>query len=409
VTVAVEGRLARRNVATISLVAAAHCTSHVMQLALPPLFPILHAELGASFIELGMIITLFYAGSGLGQAVAGVLVDRFGAARILVAGLALLSLSIAGMGFAPSLSAMLPLAVAAGLGNSVFHPADLSILSHRVEERMLGRAFAVHGITGALGYAVSPALVGAIAAYAGWRVALVAVGAAGLGIAVLLFANAGLLAFERQHATPVAGAPLPAGYFARIGSPILLLAFGFFVLTAYGGSGIQAFSITALSAGYGLSLELATLALTVYLVAGSLGMVMGGVLADRTTKHHRVAMTGLAVTALAVLSLALVPAVPALIFAALTVAGIANGTTGPSRDVLVRRAAIGTGMGSVFGFVYSGFDLGSATAPLLFGTLGDHQAWRTLFIACAIAFACAVPTVMQVERRQVARRATPQG
>jgi MFS family permease len=188
-----------------------------------------------------------------------------------------------------------------------------------------------------------------------------------------------------------------------------LLAFGFFVLTAYGGTGIQAFSITALSVGYGLSLQLATLALTVYLVAGSLGMVMGGVLADRTTKHHRVAMTGLAVTSLAVLALALVPAVPVLIFAALTVAGIANGTTGPSRDVLVRRAAIGTGMGSVFGFVYSGFDLGSATAPLLFGTLGDHQAWRILFIACAIAFACAVPTVMQVERRQAARRATPQG
>ena len=35
---------------------------------------------------------------------------------------------------------LLPLAPIAGLGNSVFHPADLAILSHKVSERRLGRA-----------------------------------------------------------------------------------------------------------------------------------------------------------------------------------------------------------------------------------------------------------------------------
>ena len=64
----------------------------------------------------------------------------------------------------------------------------------------------------------------------------------------------------------------------------------------------------------------------------------------------------------------------------------------------VRRAAKGAGTGSVFGFVYSGDDLGSATALLLYGVLGDHHAWRAVFFACAAAYAAAVPTLPLVNR-----------
>src|SRR6266851_4601280 len=88
-------------------------------------------------------------------------------------------------------------------------------------------------------------------------------------------------------------------------------------------------------------------------------------------------------------------------------AGIANGITAPSRDVLIRRAAVGAGMGSVFGFVYSGFDLGSSTAPLLFGALLDHQAPHAVFVAIACAFALAVPTVMEGQHRAAARPHLP--
>src|ERR1700730_5476950 len=83
-----------RDVAVISLVGAAHYMSHVLQLALPPLFPILHSQFGVSFTELGAFVTLFYVVSGLSQAAAGVLVDRFGAYRLLVGGLVMLSAAI---------------------------------------------------------------------------------------------------------------------------------------------------------------------------------------------------------------------------------------------------------------------------------------------------------------------------
>lgn len=403
-SVLAEPRRGERDVAVISLVGAAHYTSHVLQLALPPLFPILHASFGVSFTELGAFVTLFYVASGLGQAAAGVLVDRYGAYRMLVAGLTLLAGAILLAGFAGSYWMLLPLAPIAGLGNSVFHPADLSILSHRVSEARLGRAYAVHGISGSLGYATSPVLVTLIAGFASWHVALIAVGLGGLAVAALLLLNRPLVTYDHVAAVRAGAGKRAGSYLDVIGAPVVLMAFGYFALTSFAGSGMQTFSITALTSGYGLDLHVATLCLTGYLVGAALGMVGGGLLADRTTQHHRVAMTGIAIAGLLMLSVALVGHLGALVLPITALAGIANGITGPSRDVLVRRAASGIGTGSVFGFVYSGFDLGSSTAPLLFGMLLDHNAPHAVFLAIACSFALGVPTVMQVSHRITARR-----
>jgi FSR family fosmidomycin resistance protein-like MFS transporter len=53
----------------------------------------------------------------------------------------------------------------------------------------------------------------------------------------------------------------------------------------------------------------------------------------------------------------------------LALAGFAGGTTGPSRDMIVRHATPPGASGKVFGFVYSGLDLGSFLAPLVFSQL----------------------------------------
>jgi MFS transporter, FSR family, fosmidomycin resistance protein len=389
-----------RDFAIMSLVGVAHYMSHILQLALPPLFPILHSEFGVSFTELGLVVTLFYIASGLGQAAAGVLVDRYGAPLLLIGGLAVLGAAIALAGTVGSYWMLLPLAPVAGLGNSVFHPADLAILSHKVSERRLGRAYAVHGLSGSLGYASAPIAVTAIAAYGGWRTALMAVGVIGIAVAALLLMQHALLAQARpMHGGAGKPASRRSSYLAVIGAPVVLMAFGYFAMTAFAGSGMQTFAITALTSGYGLALNTATLGLTGYLVGAASGITLGGFLADRTRHHHRVAMSGIATAALLIFAVASVPALGALVVPLMAIAGFANGITGPSRDVLVRRAAAGIGTGSVFGFVYSGFDLGSSTAPLLFGALIDHRAPHGVFLAIAAAFALAVPTVMQVQHR----------
>jgi MFS transporter, FSR family, fosmidomycin resistance protein len=409
VVAAVDGR-GDRDVAIISLVGVAHCLSHVLQLALPPLFPILHTEFGVGFTELGLIVTLFYIASGLGQMAAGVLVDRYGAHRLLIGGLVMLGAAIALAGCIGSYWALLPLAVVAGLGNSVFHPADLSILSHRISETRLGRAYAVHGISGSLGYAAAPVLITLIAGYAHWRIALIVVGLAGIAVAGLLYANRGLLVYRHREPSHAATASRRrAGYLGVVGAPVVLMAFAYFALTAFAGSGVQTFAITALTSGYGLALHVATLGLSFYLVGATAGVTLGGFLADRTRQHHRVAMTGIAAAALLMFTIARAPGIEAYVVPLLALAGLMNGMTGPSRDVLVRRAAAGIGTGSVFGFVYSGFDLGSSTAPLLFGMLIDRDAPHAVFLAIACAFALAVPTVMQVQHRVAARARLPAG
>ena len=400
---------ARSDVTVMSLVGAAHFASHFMQLVLPPLFPILALEFGVSFTELGLVVTLFYVASGLGQATAGVLVDRYGAHRLLVAGLATLSTSVALFGFVTQYWMLLPLAAIAGLGNSVFHPADLSILSHRVSAHRLGRGYAVHGIMGSVGFASSPIFVGAMAAIASWRVALIAAGAIGLVIAAVLHVRRPALLYVKSVIAAASGhaTPHPAGYFSVVGSPVVLLAFAYFALTAISGAGVQTFSVTALTEGYGLALRLATIGLSAYLVGSTCGMVAGGVLADRTDKHHRVAMSGLAIVAILMFFIAGAPSLGMAMVPLLFAAGFAGGITAPSRDVLIRRAAAGkgAGTGSVFGFVYSGLDLGSSLGPLVFGALVDHHLSHMVFLAIGCGFALASPTVMQVHGRSANRRA----
>ena len=400
-TAIASGASINRDVRTIAVVGSAHFSSHLMQLTLPPLFPILYLQFGVSFTELGLIVTLFYTASGLGQATAGVLVDRYGAHRLLVAGIATMAASLALIACVSAYWMLLPLAVLLGLGNSVFHPADLSILSHRVGERRLGRAFAVHGLSGTLGFAAAPMLVTTIAALSGWRTALVAVALYGFATAALVYVNRGLLVYARRgDAAPVAGAPRRlAAYLSVIGSPIVMTAFAYFILTAFAGGGVQTFAVTALSAGYGLALKAATLALTAYLVGTACGTALGGLLADRTENHHRVAMVGMVTAAAFILAVAFLAGATAAIVPVMAAAGFAAGVTAPSRDVLIRRAAVGAGMGKVFGFVYSGFDLGSSVAPLLFGALIDHKAPHAVFLVAAAAYAVAAPTVMQVRRR----------
>ncbi len=98
---ATAGTIAR-DVRVTSVVSLAHFTSHFFQIVLPPLFPLLKDHWQVSYTELGLMMTLMYSASGLVQTPAGFLVDRFGAPRVLAAGLALQVVPLGLIGFMPS-------------------------------------------------------------------------------------------------------------------------------------------------------------------------------------------------------------------------------------------------------------------------------------------------------------------
>src|SRR6266566_10116289 len=74
---------------TLAAISTAHWVSHFHLFVLPMLFPFLKQQLGVGYIELGFALTVFAVVSGLTQAPIGFLVDRIGARKILLMGLAL--------------------------------------------------------------------------------------------------------------------------------------------------------------------------------------------------------------------------------------------------------------------------------------------------------------------------------
>src|SRR5690606_7642423 len=78
----------KQDAAVIGLVGLAHATSHFSHLLLAPLFPVFIREFGLGFADVGLLMTVFFVISGVGQALSGFLVDRVGARPGLFAAIA---------------------------------------------------------------------------------------------------------------------------------------------------------------------------------------------------------------------------------------------------------------------------------------------------------------------------------
>lgn len=390
---------ARRDTSVIALIAGAHMTSHFFQLALPPLFPLLKAHFDVSYTALGALMSVFYALSGLCQAPAGILVDRFGGRRVLIAGAALLAAAIGLAGLVPQFWMLFALAAFAGIGNSVFHPADYSILSHGVSKARLGRAYSIHALGGTLGYAISPVVVGAFVHLWSWPVALGIAGLVGFAVVAVIARSGNLLgAAVAAPARPGdAAAPAP-DFLGLLAHPGIVAGFAYFTLSAMVSIGMQNGGVPALVELYAVPLDRAAWVLTGFLIATACGMLVGGFVADRTTRHDALAIGGLLTAACAILAIAALPSSFALVIGIAAVAGLALGITYPARDMLIRAAAPPGATGRVFGMVYSGLDLGSASIPVIAGWLLDSGAPRAVFLVLAAALLLTVATVIRVRR-----------
>ena len=106
-----------------------------------------------------------------------------------------------------------------------------------------------------------------------------------------------------------------------------------------------------------------------FIVGSAGGVLVGGIFADRVRRHDRVATLGLLAAGALTVPVAAQAVTPALLPLLLALAGAAGGITNPSRDMIVRNATPPGASGKVFGFVYSGLDVGSFLAPPVFGLL----------------------------------------
>src|SRR3979490_3486741 len=173
---------------TLTAISVAHWVSHFHLFVLPMLFPFLKAPLGVGYVELGFALTVFGVVSGLTQAPIGYLADHIGARKVLLIGLTLGGSALIMLGLHLSYPWLIASAVLLGLANSVYHPANYAILSAHMDEARMGRAFSVHTFAGYLGGAVAPAIMAALVATIGGHGALIAAGAVGPAVALLMVA-----------------------------------------------------------------------------------------------------------------------------------------------------------------------------------------------------------------------------
>lgn len=379
---------------TLTGISIAHWVSHFHLLVLPMLFPFLKSQLGVGYIELGFALTVFAVVSGLTQAPTGYLVDHFGARRILLAGLTLGGVALILLGLHLSYASLIACAVLLGLANSVYHPADYAILAEHMDEARMGRAFSIHTFAGFLGGAVAPAIVAALVTLSGGAGALIASGAIGVAVALLLIVMN----------IPDAGAhkKMPGGESApkqAVITPALITLTALFMLLSLSVAGINNFGVVALMSGYGASYSAANIALTAFLGASAIGVLAGGFLADHTERHGYVAAACFAANAAIVLLIALVTLPGWALTATMATAGFLSGVIAPSRDMLVRNAAPAGAAGRAFGIVSTGFNLGGIVSPLLFGWIMDSSAPHWVFGASVIFMVATVVLSPFTERK----------
>src|SRR5882757_8015855 len=388
-----------REAKVISLVAVAHFMSHVHGMLLPPILGQVKEAFGVSYTQVALAITVFNIASALLQTPTGFLVDRIGPRFMLTGGLILSAAAIAAAALLPGYWFFIIAYGLMGVANTVYHPADYSILSATIDGKRIGKAFSIHTFAGYMGGGVTPALVLACAAIWGWQGAFLF--AAGLSFAAALLVIVAGSVLPRATHKPAAAHPVKADTKAhtKVGldlllSPAILRNLLFFLCLAMANGGIQTYAVVALGAIHGTPASVANIGLSGFLLMSAAGVLLGGIIADRTIHHERVAAVGFAFTSTMAVLMGWVDMPAALLIGVMSLGGLLNGMIQPSRDMMVRAVTPPGSFGKVFGFVTTGLNLGGMVSPLLFGWLMDRGEPRMIFAIVTVFIVLALVTAI---------------
>jgi FSR family fosmidomycin resistance protein-like MFS transporter len=378
----------------IAAVCAAHMVSHYYMLLLAPLFMFVRADFNVSYTELALALTVFNVVSGVLQTPIGFLVDRIGARSVLIAGLAVASVAYAIAGIVNSYWVFVAMYGLAGVGNTVFHPSDYSLLSHHAPKERLGQIFAFHSFAGIIGSAIAPATLLTMQSYFGWRGAYVGASIFGLIVLLALIAQPEPKSEITRPANAAATTRTDAAAAWRVIFTLpILLNLGYFMLTSIMNGGLNTYLVVALGALHSTPVAVANMALTSLLTMNALGVLAGGMLAGRTTHHALVAASGLGIGGVVTAMVGLFDLHSVGLILLMGFSGFCVGATYPSRDMLVRAVTPPGAYGLVFGFVSVGFNIGASIAPIIYGTLMDNGMPRAVFLLSAAVSILCISTV----------------
>ncbi len=378
-----------------------HGVNEFFAIAIPPIIPLLVTDLGISYAQAGFLLTVFFIMYTVFQLPAGVLADWLGKRRLLIFGLAGMSLAILFASTADGYGMLLVAQAIAGICGSTFHPTGMSIISDAETEGTEGRAMGVFGFGGAIGTLTSPLLIGGLAAIAGWRVALA--GAAILGLAV----TASFIVLYRRDSAPTStntsteiidesvAETLQRAVGGLLAVPLsrgTVLLFFITLILSLQHRAIHTFTTSYVVAETGASVSFGNIVFFVLLFGGSLSSLWAGDLADTFDRTLLGGITAL-LTALLVgatlLLAALIVGIPP--WATTLVLGVWFFLIGllmyaayPVKNALISEQAEAEFSGSLFGIIQTASAIGSASGPAIFGVLSTEWGVVAAFPAIAI-------------------------
>ncbi|HKQ07278.1 MAG TPA: MFS transporter [Blastocatellia bacterium] len=265
-------------------------------------FPLLKSEMGLSDVQLGIVGSAFmwvYAAAG---PMAGLVGDRLRRKTLVIAGLLFWSLITLATALSTTYTHLVIFRALEGFGEAFYFPASMSLLSdyHGTDTR--SRAMALHQSSVYAGTIAGGSVAGLLGQYYGWRSSFYLFGAAGLLYGLLL------LLLLREPARDPAAAEKASSADAKesraglhtgnasvmttvrelFGNPMVRLLTAVFVGANFVAMIFLTWMPSFLYRKFGMSLAMAGLSGTAYLqIASVIGVISGGVLADRLARRHR--------------------------------------------------------------------------------------------------------------------------
>ena len=389
------------------LISLGHSLTHWYPATFYLLLPIIGAELGLSFSQIGLIMTCQYIAGAVANVPGGVLVDTMGRKGLLMA----VSLFWVGfpyllMGFTHSYLMLIICVMMVGIGNSLWHPTAIPTLARRYPDRK-GLVLSLHGMGGNAGDAIAPLVIGALLAVFSWREVVMLNVVPGLVMSALLLVFLGTLRLGPKKAGAAADDPAQAGQsqtFAeyrnalrqlfRNRSLVLLSTSGAFRSMTQ--IALLTFLPLYLARELGYSVLLIGASMFALQAAGLAAAPVAGHLSDRLGRRS-VVMTSMAMTAVVLVSMAFAGKSPYFIVF-IAVLGFVLYALRPVLQAWLLESTPKNMGGSSIGILFGAQSLGAAIAPLIGGVIADRYGLGATFYFLAGTIVCANLLIMLMPR-----------
>jgi MFS family permease len=194
----------RRSFQEVWVVSIGHALTHWYPATFYLLLPLIGAELGLSYSQIGSILTCQFAAGAISNIPGGIFVDTVGRKGLLMAvALFWIGFPYLLMGFSHAYWMMLACATLLGIGNNLWHPTAIPWLATRFPERK-GLVMSFHSMGGNVGDAVAPLVVGALLSMFSWRDVVLMNVLPGIAMSVLILVYVGRI-HNAEKAAGVAG------------------------------------------------------------------------------------------------------------------------------------------------------------------------------------------------------------